>query len=183
MVRRRQRHVHGLDVHVGERVGAIGEDQVLVAAEPCERRDQLAGVRRGAADDAHERADADPHPESYAPRARGVGTVSGAPPAASRMPASAPRPSAPTTSPRPRSAYAAALLTTSAAYTGTKPRSAPAPPWRRTTSHGLRAFRYAAQGVSPRAKPRRPSCDTTALGSTSAPNPRARAARQKSTSW
>ena len=34
---------------------------------------------------------------------------------------------------------------------------------------GLRAFRYAAQGVRPLAKPRRPSCWTMARGSTTAP--------------
>ena len=65
-----------------------------------------------------------------------------------------------------------------ARYAGTKARSAAVPPWRRITSHGLRAFRYAAQGVRPLAKPRSPSCWTRARGSTTAPYPRSRAAER-----
>src|SRR5213078_1850650 len=55
-------------------------------------------------------------------------------------------------------------------------------PRTRTRSHGLRAFRNAAHGVSPATKPRNPSWYTTAPGSTTAPKPQARAPTQKSTS-
>ncbi|MFN8543083.1 MAG: hypothetical protein U0807_02595 [Candidatus Binatia bacterium] len=75
-----------------------------------------------------------------------------------------------------------ALAATIPAYKGTKVGQASRPPCRATISHGLRAFRNAAHGVSPAANPRIPSCQITARGSTSAPNPAARAPRQKSTS-
>jgi hypothetical protein len=101
MVRRRQRHGHGLDAGAGECVRAIGEHDVVVTAEPRERARQLRRVRRRAADDAELSADADPHRQATG---RGAPAGAGAPPSATRKPARAPRPSARTTSSRPRNA-------------------------------------------------------------------------------
>jgi hypothetical protein len=101
VVGRGHRNQDALDVQPRELLRAIGEDHVLVPAQAGERGDQLARVGGRTADDADEGADADAHDQL---RTFGATTGPAGEPVAMRSPASAPRPMAVTTSPRPRSA-------------------------------------------------------------------------------
>src|SRR5581483_1756219 len=139
------------DPDVGERIGPVGEYDVLVRALGRERRHELAGVGPRSAEHADLRADAAPH--AHASRS-GAPTGTTARPRPAATPARAPRPSARTMSPRPRAAQSPALAASMAVYVGTKASHAAAPPCRRRISHGFRAFRNAAHGVRPPTKPR-----------------------------
>src|SRR5215831_6632720 len=110
-----ERHVHGFDAQIGERLGTIGQHHVVMPALTGKGANQLPRIRRRPAGDPDERADGDAFAH---PRPAGAPTAAGDTPAAHPTPASAPRASARTTSMRPRSAYPTMLATTIAAYVG-----------------------------------------------------------------